>query len=120
MYEVFHFELHVDNSERAMVFYGNSFGWRFTRREEPGYWHIATGPQDARGVDGELVPRLTPGCTAVPVISVGSIDECLKKVTELGGEIVRRMTSPGAGYLAHCRDTEGNIFAVLEYDDTAS
>jgi predicted enzyme related to lactoylglutathione lyase len=30
------------------------------------------------------------------------------------------MAIPGVGYLAYCSDTEGNVFGVMQADNTAS
>jgi len=30
-----------------------------------------------------------------------------------------KMTIPGVGYTARCRDSEGNIFGILETDESA-
>ena len=56
-----HFELHADDPERAMRFYGELFGWTFTRWGEESYWLIGTGERDTPGIDGGLVPRRSTG-----------------------------------------------------------
>jgi len=119
MPRIFHFELFADDCDRARAFYSNVFGWRFTRREGSDGWHIATELPPDPGIDGELVPRLVPGGTMVPMMQVPSVNDYVGRITARGGEILRQTTIPGAGYVAHCRDTEGNVFAILQYDDSA-
>lgn len=48
-------------------------------------------------------------------MGVGSIDEYIEKVTELGGMILLPKTPvPAWGYLAVCLDTENNTFGLWE------
>jgi predicted enzyme related to lactoylglutathione lyase len=53
-------------------------------------------------------------------ISVKSVDEYSSKVEKLGGKIfVPKHTVPGIGYFALCRDTENNVFAIWESNESA-
>jgi uncharacterized protein len=48
------------------------------------------------------------------------VDDCIAKVIELGGKlVVPKMAIPGAGYLAYCRDTEGNVSGIMHPDKDA-
>ncbi len=48
-------------------------------------------------------------------VDVSSVDETVKKATSLGGSVaVPKMPIPGVGWLAYCKDTEGNIFGMQE------
>jgi len=39
---------------------------------------------------------------------------------EAGGKAVqKKMAVPGAGYMAYCADTEGNLFGIMEEDTSA-
>jgi hypothetical protein len=50
---------------------------------------------------------------------VDSIDEYSSKVEKLGGKVfVRKHTVPGMGYFALCRDTENNVFAIWETNES--
>jgi predicted enzyme related to lactoylglutathione lyase len=56
----------------------------------------------------------------VNTISVASFDEAILTVVEAGGSTVtQKVTIPGIGYRAYCKDTEGNIFGILEADASA-
>ncbi len=51
---------------------------------------------------------------------VDSVDACLGKIIEAGGEIVvPKRPIPGVGYQAHFKDTEGNIIGIMESDPSA-
>jgi predicted enzyme related to lactoylglutathione lyase len=51
---------------------------------------------------------------------VPAIDEYTVKIENLGGKVVLPKTAvPGIGYFAVCLDTEDNIFAIWETDDSA-
>ena len=53
-------------------------------------------------------------------IDVLAIDEYAVKIENLGGKVVLPKTAvPGIGYFAVCLDTEDNIFAIWETDDSA-
>jgi predicted enzyme related to lactoylglutathione lyase len=50
-----------------------------------------------------------------PTIDVPSADEYADKITAAGGEIVRPKTLiPGIGHLVTFKDTEGNVFGILQ------
>ena len=47
-------------------------------------------------------------------------DETAKRVTELGGSIVvPKMPVPTVGWLAYGKDTEGNVFGFMQFDQNA-
>ena len=48
-------------------------------------------------------------------VAVGSVDETLARVRDLGGEVVTDvMPIPGVGRFAYCKDLDENLFGVLE------
>lgn len=49
-----HFEIPVDDVERAQAFWSNAFGWRFQRFGEWDYWMVMTG--EGPGIDGGIMP----------------------------------------------------------------
>jgi len=58
MSRVVHFEIPVDDPERAGKFYANAFGWQIGSWGGPAdYWICSTGAQDAPGIDGALTRR---------------------------------------------------------------
>jgi uncharacterized protein len=125
MARVVHFEIHADNTERAAEFYKKVFDWNIKKWDGPTeYWLVYTG-ETQPGIDGAILKREEPlnGDATVGYIctmDVPSVNEYSGKVTESGGTIVRpKKAIPHVGYLAYCRDTEGNIFGIMESDETA-
>ncbi|MCK4804998.1 MAG: VOC family protein [Spirochaetes bacterium] len=121
MLRVTHFEISVDDPERAIKFYADAFGWKIKKWEGPmDYWLITTGPEDQPGIDGGLMKREHPGASTTNTIDVPSVDEFISKITEAGGKIVApKQSIPGVGYFAYCQDTEGNTFGIMEEDTSA-
>jgi predicted enzyme related to lactoylglutathione lyase len=126
MARVIHFEIHADNPERAVKFYTNVFGWKFDKWEGPmPYWLVTTGPDSEQGINGGLIPRRGKqegDIVMAYVCTVGSlpVDETVAKVLASGGQLaVPKMPIPGVGWLAYCKDTEGNIFGIMQDDKNA-
>jgi predicted enzyme related to lactoylglutathione lyase len=126
MPRVVHFEIHAGDPERAIKFYQNCFCWTFQKWDGPmPYWMIITGPDDQRGINGGLVPRrgeidgqavIAYVCT----LDVKSIDSSIATVEANGGTVaLAKMPIPGMGWLAYCKDTEGNIFGMMQADPSA-
>lgn len=125
MPRVIHFEILADDPERAIGFYHSVFGWEFTRWKDAEYWLIRTGESDQPGIDGGLVRRKVPvdgaGTTAyVSIIAVANLDRYLMKVrTSGGGQVGNKTAIGGVGWLAYCKDTEGNTFGMMQTDPEA-
>jgi predicted enzyme related to lactoylglutathione lyase len=128
MSRVIHFEIHAENPERAVRFYTAVFGWEIKKWDGPvDYWLVTTGPADQRGIDGGLLLRRgaapaegQPVNAHVCTIGVASVDDTIANVKASGGTIaLDKMPVPGVGWLAYVKDTEGNIFGVLQPDQTA-
>lgn len=129
MSRVVHFEIHAEKPERAIAFYSGLFKWEFTSwNGGVPYWLINTGPSDQPGINGGLVPRRGPAPTDGQAVNaycctvdVESVDESVKRIVELGGTIaLPKMPVPGVGWLAYGKDTEGNIFGVMQADPAAA
>ncbi len=123
MSRVVHFEIHAENPQRAIAFYTEMFGWKFQKWSGPqDYWLIETGSGEEAGINGGLVQRRgaidgTAVIAFVCTIQVENLDETVRKCTRLGGEIVLpKMPVPGVGWLAYAKDTEGNIFGMMQPD----
>jgi hypothetical protein len=126
MPRVIHFEIHAENPERAVKFYSTVLGWEFTKWEGPmPYWLIKTGPDDQPGINGGLLPRqcaidgqavIAYVCT----VDTPSVDQHVAKALANGGTVaLPKMPIPGIGWLAYCKDTEGNIFGLMQADPKA-
>jgi predicted enzyme related to lactoylglutathione lyase len=121
MPRVVHFEIHAEDPQRAIDFYSRVFGWGLRKWHGPeDYWFITTGPADQKGVNGGLVPRRdgidgTAVTGYVCTIDVPSVDAYAESVEVAGGTIVTpKFPIPGYGWLAHAKDTEGNLFSMME------
>lgn len=125
MARVVHFEIHAEHPQRAIDFYSKLFGWSFNSWGGQEYWLITTGPQEQPGIDGGLVRRegAIDGQAVIAYVctmDVDSLDAYVKNAAALGGSIaVPKMAVPGVGWLAYCKDTEGNIFGMMQADASA-
>jgi predicted enzyme related to lactoylglutathione lyase len=127
MPRVVHFEIHADDPQRAVTFYQDIFGWQINKWEGPqDYWLVTTGPENEPGINGAILRRPQPvngdGVIAyVCTIDVPSVDDVTAQITAYGGTIVLpKMAVPQVGWLAYCKDSEGNIFGVLQSDPSAT
>jgi hypothetical protein len=121
MPRVVHFDISAEKPERAIRFYEKVFGWKVAKWEGPiEYWLITTGKEDEPGIDGGLARRTEPEPSTVYTIDVSSIDEYMKKVKDNGGTIVTpKHAVPGVGWMADFKDPEGNVFGIMETDESA-
>ena len=121
MPRVVHFEISADDPERAARFYNTVFAWEFTKWEGPmDYWLIKTGEEAEPGIDGGLMRRAAPDASVINTIAVHSVDEFVDKVQENGGVVVApKVAIPGVGYVAYFKDTEENVFGIMEADESA-
>ena len=121
MPRVVHFEIDAKKPEKAIKFYENVFGWKFEKWKGPvDYWLVMTGNEKEPGIDGGLAKRTEAEPSTVNTIDVPSVDEYAKKVESNGGTIVRpKMAVPGVGWMAYFKDPEGNVWGMMESDETA-
>lgn len=119
MNRVIHFDISVDEPRRAIAFYRDVFGWEIKKWDGPvDYWLVSTGSREL-GIDGGIAQRKENETTIV-TISVASIDTALEKIEHGGGTVIQPKTSVrNVGYVAYCRDTEGNIISIMEEDASA-
>ncbi len=127
MPRVVHFEIHAENPERAVNFYKSVFGWQISKWDGPeDYWLITTGPSNEPGIDGAILKRHGPinGDSVIAyvcTIDVPSVDDFSSKATAQGGTIaLPKMAVPHVGWLVYCKDTEGNIFGMMQSDPAAA
>jgi uncharacterized protein len=126
MPRVVHFEIHAGDPDRAVKFYETLFGWNFQKWEGPmEYWMVITGPDDQPGINGGLMRRqgeidgqavIAYVCT----VDVPDVDASVQTALANGGQVaLPKMAIPGVGWLAYCKDTEGNIFGMMQNDPNA-
>jgi predicted enzyme related to lactoylglutathione lyase len=134
---VVHFEIQVDNPERAMKFYGDVFGWEWkdwSGVTDSPYWGIMTAPMEGDGqpskepgINGGLLKRPCPapkpeqGSNAyVCTIQVENYDEVAKKIIQAGGiEAMPKFALAGMAWQGYFLDTEGNTFGLHQADPNA-
>lgn len=143
MPRVVHFEIHASDPQRAVKFYSDVFGWDIKKWGAPEgaydgdmqYWLVMTGSsgsetkgKEGQGIDGGLLVRRGPApAEGQPVnafvctIEVENVDAFVAKVTGAGGTVAApKMPVPSVGWLAYCKDTEGNIFGMMQNDPTVT
>jgi predicted enzyme related to lactoylglutathione lyase len=121
MPRVVHFEAYADDVERASKFYSNVFGWNFDKWEGPqDYWLIMTGEEGQPGINGGMMQRPDPAAVGANIVDVPSADGYTNKIVSNGGSVLMpKMSIIGVGYCAYFKDTEGNVFGVIEADASA-
>ena len=81
---------------------------------------IMTGDEKKPGIGGGLKMRDEMGINTVNTIDTADIDESIEKVTKDGGKMmVPKMAVPGVGWLAYFADPQGNVFGIMQSDETA-
>jgi len=135
MNRIVHFEIHSARPEKAAKFYGDVFGWDVKEWVIPGasipdenrYWMVTTGPENEPGINGGIMFRRgqrpaegQPVNAYVCTIGVESVTDSVERAVKAGGVMaVPKMPIPGVGWLAYCKDLDGNIFGVLQDDKNA-
>ncbi|WP_407568291.1 VOC family protein [Arsenicicoccus dermatophilus] len=125
-----HFEIHVDDLERAKRFYGECFGWQFQDWSEfagAPYAGCATGPGGASGINGALMQRQGPAPAidspvrgAVLTMGVEDFDAVEKRILDGGGQVaLAKYALPGMAWQGYYLDTEGNVLGIHQPDPEA-
>ena len=122
MASVVHFEIPVDDPERAHAFYRAAFGWRIDAMPDMGYALVGTTPADDQGrpaepgaVNGGMLQRSETVPTVVVTVGVDDIDAALATVESAGGTTVAgRPDVAGMGWSAYDRDSEGNVIGLWQ------
>jgi predicted enzyme related to lactoylglutathione lyase len=124
--KVIHFEIPVDNLERAQKFYKQGFGWIITPVPELEYTLLSTVevdennmPKEHGAVNGGMMQRSEEIKCPVLTIGVENIDKALKVIESLGGRIVQgKMEVPNMGITAYFKDSEGNVLGLWQATQT--
>lgn len=92
-----HFEIHVDDLDRAKAFYAAAFGWSYEDWSEFAgmpYAGVTTGEEGAPGVNGALMQRESPppaadGAVKGAALTMGveDYDETEECILEAGGTV---------------------------------
>ncbi len=118
---IVHFEIPVDDQDRANAFYQDAFGWDITAVPEVDYTSVATGPAGDQGptepgyINGGMFKREGPLTSPLLTVDVADIDAALSAIGGLGGSTVREKFAVGdMGFAAYFTDTEGNVIGLWE------
>lgn len=122
MNKVVHFEIPMDDKERAMKFYQDALGWKLQDMPEMGYVMAHTMelddkmmPKEAGAINGGMALRKGVFQSLSLAVNVDDIDEATKKVIEAGGTIVKEKTVIGdMGLIVYFKDTEGNLLSLWQ------
>ncbi|WP_101841985.1 VOC family protein [Halobacillus sp. Marseille-P3879] len=125
-----HFEIHVDDMERAKTFYGEVFGWTFEDWSDYAgmpYFGAVTGDEKEMGINGALMqrqsapPELNQPLNAFAcTMGVDDFDSAESKIIDNGGKVAMpKYALPGMAWQGYFMDTEGNLFGVHQPDENA-
>jgi len=116
---VVHFEIPIDEPDRAAAFYRNVFGWNVAKWGPVDYWTMTTGAAPGPGAEGALTPRGEAPEGVVVYVGVDDIDRILRRIQAAGGTLVtEKLSIPTMGWSARFRDTEGNTIGLFQTDPT--
>jgi hypothetical protein len=121
MNSVIHFEIPVDDEDRAKKFYKEIFGWKITDMPELKYTTVQTGPSDEKGmpnkpgyIGGGMMKRRNIR-NPVITINVEDMENSMKLIKAKGGKILVEKTPVGnMGFSAYFQDTESNIIGLWQ------
>lgn len=121
MPKVTHFDLLVDEPQRAIDFYSGVFGWEFTKWDGPmEYWLITTGPDDEPGIMGGMSRRNGEHFSSNLTISSKDVDADALNILKHGGKVTQaKHPIYHIGWLLSFRDSEGNVFGLMQDDPKA-
>lgn len=132
---VVHFEIPATDQKRASDFYHKAFGWDMQPqgKEYGGYIVAQSGPPmpsadpKLQGINGGIYQIEKKDVNAYRcVIGVENIKKAIEDVRSAGGIVEEHnmgpdgkdmgeiMDIPNVGKWAKCKDTEGNIFSIME------
>ena len=126
---VSHFEIAVDDKEKAKAFYAGVFGWQImdmpmkTDAGDVAYTIAMTTEVDQQtqmpttpgAINGAIIERTDQLKAPVITIAVGSIDDALGKVAAAGGSVVQgKQEIAGMGAYAYVTDVSGNVIGLWE------
>jgi predicted enzyme related to lactoylglutathione lyase len=119
-----YFEIQADDTNRAVRFYREIFGWKFDKVDglPIEYWRIETsGPRGGLLKRPAKTPPPEHGTNAfVCSMEVTSFDDMAAKVASHGGTVaLPKFAVPGVCWQGYFIDPEGNTFGIFQPDSQA-
>ena len=122
MDQVVHFEIPVDEIERAKKFYSDVFQWQVNSAPGMAYHMVTTTPvgpdyrpKEAGGINGGILQREATIRSPVLVVNVQDIKSAVARIRAAGGKIVRDPMPVGdMGIAAYFQDPEGNLLGIWQ------
>jgi uncharacterized protein len=123
---IVHFEIPVNDLEKARKFYGDSFGWTLQDWPMPDgsvYIGVHTTPIDEKtrqplkvgAINGGIMKKNDKATMPILAVHVSSIDEKVKQVEKAGGKVTMpKMDMMGMGFYAYVTDPEGTVIGLWE------
>lgn len=120
--EMVHFDIPVDDVDKAIDFYGYVMGWKFDKYGSGGdgggtegmeYWLISPDPGNEDAVGGGIGKKQMPEQTLMNYYNAeGGLEAFNQRVKDKGGKVmIEKMAVPGYGWFSVGIDPEGNPFA---------
>ncbi|MBX4205066.1 MAG: VOC family protein [Candidatus Doudnabacteria bacterium] len=124
MNKVVHFEIPVDDWDRAKKFYADNFGWDQRDMKSDGKFdyvmlHTAETGQDGMvqekgAINGGLFKRGAEDAVPRIYIQVESIEDSIKKIEASGGKQLGKIGPIPNGRFAKFTDSEGNVCGLVD------
>ena len=112
-----HFELPVQDTQRAKTFWSGVFGWEFGDSAMPDFEYYMARTGEDQG--GAIMRSDKPAESPIVYFDTDDIEASIAKVRELGGKADDKTPIPHVGWFARCHDTEGNAFSLFQSDHGA-
>jgi predicted enzyme related to lactoylglutathione lyase len=120
---VVHFEVPVDDVERAKKFYVDVFGWEMFPPDPVMKYQLAGTttvnekqmPSEPGSINGGIIKR--EGAMKHPIITlqVDDIEAALESVKKHGGKVTtKKMPAGSMGFMAYFEDSEGNVMGLWQ------
>ncbi|MCG3173245.1 MAG: hypothetical protein GMKNLPBB_01423 [Myxococcota bacterium] len=119
-HRVIHFEIPADDLKRCAEFYSRVFRWKTSSWGDFPYWLVDAGDEAAGGVNGAITKREKPLTQVTNIIEVQDLEAAVREIRAAGGTVeLEKHAVPGVGWAAYARDTEGNLFGMMQPDPAA-
>lgn len=123
MDKVVHFEIPIEDMDRAKKFYAGVFGWKLEDVPGMNYTMVSTVevddktrmPKQSGAINGGMMKKGGAFKAPALTIDVADIDKALQKIEKAGGKVVKPKDKVmDMGWIAYFSDTEGNVTGVWQ------